>query len=71
MTSMDRDGIDGTYDGYSTPITRVILGVVDIPVIASGGASGPEHMYEAFVKGHAYVALATSIFIMVNILLKV
>ena len=59
LTSMDRDG---TYDGYDIPITRAVSDGVDIPVIASGGASGPEHMYDAFVEGHADAALAASIF---------
>ena len=59
LTSMDRDG---TYDGYDIPIIRAVSDVVDIPVIASGGASGPDHMYEAFVEGHADAALAASIF---------
>jgi len=59
LTSMDRDG---TYDGYDIPVTMAVSDAVDIPVIASGGASGPEHMYEAFVEGHADAALAASIF---------
>ncbi len=59
LTSMDRDG---TYDGYDIPITRAVSDGVDIPVIASGGASGPGHMYDAFVEGHADAALAASIF---------
>ncbi|MDF1558188.1 MAG: imidazole glycerol phosphate synthase subunit HisF [ANME-2 cluster archaeon] len=59
LTSMDRDG---TYDGYDIPITRAVSDGLDIPVIASGGASGPEHMYEAFAQGHADAALAASIF---------
>lgn len=59
LTSMDRDG---TYDGYDIPITRAISDAVNIPVIASGGAAGPEHMYGAFVQGHAGAALAASIF---------
>jgi len=59
LTSMNRDG---TYDGYDIPITRTISDSVSIPVIASGGASGPEHMYDAFVDGHADAALAASIF---------
>jgi cyclase len=59
LTSMDRDG---TYDGYDIPITRAISDAVDIPIIASGGAAGPEHMYEAFADGHADAALAASIF---------
>ena len=36
--------------------------MINIPVIASGGATGPEHMYDAFVDGHADAALAASIF---------
>jgi len=59
LTSMNRDK---TYDGYDLPITRTISDSVNIPVIASGGASGPEHMYDAFVDGHADAALAASIF---------
>ncbi len=59
LTSMNRDG---TYDGYDIPVTRTISDIVNIPVIASGGASGPEHMYDAFVDGHADAALAASIF---------
>ncbi|MRG76552.1 MAG: imidazole glycerol phosphate synthase subunit HisF [ANME-2 cluster archaeon] len=59
LTSMDRDG---TYDGYDIPITRAVSDAINIPVIASGGAAGPEHMFDAFVDGHADAALAASIF---------
>ncbi|NOR59550.1 MAG: imidazole glycerol phosphate synthase subunit HisF [Methanosarcinales archaeon] len=59
LTSMDRDG---TYDGYDIPITRAVSDAINIPVIASGGAAGPEHMFGAFVDGHADAALAASIF---------
>jgi len=59
LTSMDRDG---TYDGYDIPITRAVSDAINIPVIASGGATGPEHMFDAFVDGHADAALAASIF---------
>lgn len=59
LTSMDRDG---TYEGYDIPITKAISDAVNIPVIASGGAAGPEHMYEAFADGRADAALAASIF---------
>lgn len=59
LTSMDRDG---TYDGFDIPITSAISDAVNIPVIASGGAAGPEHMYDAFIDGHADAALAASIF---------
>jgi cyclase len=59
LTSMDRDG---TYDGYDIPITRAVSDAINIPVIASGGAAGPEHMFGAFVDGHADASLAASIF---------
>ncbi|HDS44548.1 MAG TPA: imidazole glycerol phosphate synthase subunit HisF [Methanomicrobia archaeon] len=58
LTSKDRDG---TTDGYDIPITRAIAELVDIPVIASGGAGSLEHLYEAFVNG-ADACLAASIF---------
>jgi cyclase len=58
LTSKDRDG---TTAGYDIPITKAIAEVVDIPVIASGGAGNVEHMYEAFVNG-ADACLAASIF---------
>ena len=59
LTSMDRDG---TKAGYEIELTCVISEAVNIPVIASGGAGNPEHLYEAFTKGKADAALAASIF---------
>ena len=58
LTSMDRDG---TQDGYDLDLTRAIAGAVDVPVIASGGVGGPEHMVEGFAAG-ADAVLAASIF---------
>jgi cyclase len=52
---------DGTKDGYELTLTRMIADSVGIPVIASGGAGKPEHLYEAFAKGHADAALVASI----------
>jgi cyclase len=52
---------DGTKDGYELKLTRLIADAVGIPVIASGGAGKPEHLYDAFVKGHADAALVASI----------
>jgi cyclase len=51
----------GTKDGYEIDLTRMIAGAVGIPVIASGGAGRPEHLYEAFAEGHADAALVASI----------
>ena len=52
---------DGTKEGYELTLTRLIADMVSIPVIASGGAGTPEHLYQAFVEGHADGALVASI----------
>ena len=59
LTSMDRDG---TTLGYDLELTRTISEAVNIPVIASGGAGSPQHIYEALTVGEADAALAASIF---------
>jgi imidazole glycerol-phosphate synthase subunit HisF len=58
LTSMDRDG---TQDGYDLELTRTIADAVDVPVIASGGVGGPQHMVDGFAAG-ADAVLAASIF---------
>ncbi|TWO30998.1 imidazole glycerol phosphate synthase subunit HisF [Campylobacter lanienae] len=58
LTSMDADG---TKNGYDLAITSAISNLVEIPVIASGGAGTMEHILEAFKNG-ADAALAASIF---------
>lgn len=58
-TSMDGDG---TQDGYDLKFTRAISDVVDLPVVASGGAGKLEHFYEAVVQGGAQILLAASVF---------
>lgn len=52
---------DGTKDGYELKLTRAIVDAVSIPVIASGGAGEPRHMYEAVSEGGAAAALIASI----------
>ena len=59
LTSMDRDG---TQHGYDLELTRAVVDAVRIPVIASGGAGGLEHLAQAFLKGKADAVLAASIF---------
>jgi len=59
LTSMDADG---TKDGYDLEITRAVCDAVQIPVVASGGAGSPEHMFEVLTAGNADAALAASIF---------
>ncbi len=58
LTSMDRDG---TQIGYDIELTRAVAQAVSIPVIASGGAGKPEHLYDALTEGMADAALIASI----------
>jgi imidazole glycerol-phosphate synthase subunit HisF len=58
LTSWDRDG---TRSGYDLDLIRTVREAVLVPVIASGGAAGPEHLREAFEAG-ADAVLAASIF---------
>lgn len=59
VTSMDTDGHQA---GYDVAMLRAISDAVPVPVIASGGAGGPEHMVEALTVGRADAVLAASIF---------
>lgn len=58
LTSWDRDG---TRSGYDLGLLRAVSDAVSVPVIASGGAAGPEHLLEALQAG-ADAVLAASIF---------
>jgi len=59
VTSIDRDG---TKSGFDTVLLRAITSRVEVPVIASGGAAGPDHFVEAIRDGGADAVLAASIF---------
>lgn len=59
LTSMDRDG---TQSGYDLELLRAVTDVVDVPVIASGGAGTLAHLRDAVVIGRASAILAASIF---------
>ncbi len=59
LTSMDRDG---TGAGFDCELTAAVVRATSIPVIASGGAGGPEHFITVFREGCADAALAASIF---------
>lgn len=58
LTSMDADGMQ---TGYDIPLTRAVCDRVHIPVIASGGAGSPQHIYEAVTDAGAQAALVSSI----------
>jgi len=59
VTSMDTDG---HQQGYDLRLLRAITDAVDVPVIASGGAGEPSHLYDALTEGGADAVLAASIF---------
>ncbi len=59
LTSMDRDG---TRDGFDLALTRAVVEAVDIPVVASGGVGGLQHLVDGAVEGGADAVLAASIF---------
>jgi len=58
LTSMDTDG---TKAGYDNKLNKAVNKAVNIPVIASGGAGKPEHLYDAIVDGCADAVLIASI----------
>jgi cyclase len=51
---------DGTQAGYELTLTRMVSQAVSIPVIASGGAGTPEHLYQVLTEGRADAALIAS-----------
>ena len=51
---------DGTKQGYELKLTALLAEAVRIPVIASGGAGAPEHLYDVLTKGKADAALVAS-----------
>jgi cyclase len=59
LTSMDADG---TRNGFDCELTAAVSEVVNIPVIASGGAGTVTHFADVFARGKADAALAASIF---------
>ena len=59
LTSMDRDG---TRQGFDIELTRAFSDALDIPMIASGGVGGLEHLVDGILQGHADAVLAASIF---------
>lgn len=59
LTSMDRDG---TKNGFDLGLTRAVSEAVNIPVIASGGVGGLQHLADGVLKGGADAVLAASIF---------
>ena len=59
FTSMENDG---TKDGFANEALNTISQLVNIPIIASGGAGNEQHFADAFLVGNADDALAASAF---------
>src|SRR6267142_4168943 len=59
FTSMDHDG---TKNGFAIDPLKKLNDLLQIPVIASGGAGLPFHFAEAFTIGKADAALVASVF---------
>ena len=59
FTSMNNDG---TKNGFANEALAKLSEIVNIPIIASGGAGTMEHFAETFIKGKADAALAASVF---------
>jgi cyclase len=59
LTSMDADG---TLAGYDIELTSRVATMVNVPIIASGGAGKLEHFAEVLIEGKAQAALAASLF---------
>ncbi len=53
---------DGTRDGYDIELNRAVAERVEVPIVASGGCGGAEHIYQVLTAGQASAALAASIF---------
>lgn len=59
LTSMDADG---TKSGFDIALTRAVVDVVDVPVIASGGVGTLDHLADGVTLAGASAVLAASIF---------
>lgn len=59
LTSMDHDG---TKAGFADELLSKISSLVNVPVIASGGAGNMQHFCDTFTNGKSDAALAASIF---------
>ena len=59
FTSMSHDGVK---TGYANEALAELNRILNIPVIASGGAGTKEHFRDAFIEGKADAALAASVF---------
>ena len=60
LNSIDHDG---TMKGYDIELLKSVTSVVNVPVVACGGAGNLEHLREATLKGGASAVAAGSMFV--------
>lgn len=60
INSIDQDGM---MHGYDIELVKNVVGSVNIPVTAIGGASGIDDLKEVLYKGHAHAAAGGSMFV--------
>ena len=60
LNSIDRDG---TYEGYNIELIKSITNLVNIPVIACGGAGTLDDLKRVWIEGNAFAAAAGSMFV--------
>jgi cyclase len=53
---------DGTKNGFANKALAKLSSLVNIPIIASGGAGNIQHFADTFIYGKADAALAASVF---------
>ena len=53
---------DGTKNGFADEALAKLSELLNIPIIASGGAGNIQHFTDTFVNGKADAALAASVF---------
>ncbi|GAB1308838.1 imidazole glycerol phosphate synthase subunit HisF [Urechidicola sp. KH5] len=59
FTSMNNDG---TKDGFANDALKKLSEIVNVPIIASGGAGTVQHFIDTFKEGYSDAALAASVF---------
>ena len=59
FTSMENDG---TKNGFANDMLAELSSLVNIPIVASGGAGEVSHFIDTFKKGKSDAALAASVF---------
>lgn len=59
LTSMDHDG---TKAGFDCTLLRTVNDLINIPIIASGGAGNMQHFTDVFQQANVDAALAASVF---------